>query len=215
MPVKQMDCSQAWLSDRVLQDCQVFVFFAPVDVCPHSHHVVNAKSCMRRFHAGEEPPPHPRAALDKDLTSPFHRHFTHQGHGEGLELLGEVPATALPRRCDTVDLAVVPTASSRQRSADQALLVEDVELPLLQRLDMVVAGDRRPGSGTLLRPQRSRLFHLQQESRGASIEPRLDYGPSIPKSQKLSKRLLRCHGRSSSCRHQAPPDATRNSEEPK
>ena len=75
----------------------------------------------------------------------------------------------------------------------------------LHRLDMVVAGHRAPGSVALLRPpQRDNLLNLQHEPRGACINSRLDYTPSLTKPQQLSKRLLWCHRPVSSRGSRAP-----------
>ncbi len=112
---------------------------------------------------GEEHPPHPRVPLTEELTGPLRWHLTHQGHGEGLELLAEVLAELLPGRGHTVHLAVVATASPRQDTHDNALLVEDAEMPPLHRLEMVVANYRGAGAHASLRPQVRRFFHLQQE----------------------------------------------------
>jgi hypothetical protein len=53
-----------------------------------------------------------------------------------------VLAPPLPRRGHTVHLAVVAKASPRQGTNDHALLVEEVEMPPLHRLDMVEKGNR-------------------------------------------------------------------------
>ena len=194
------------LGHKISKHRQVIVPLAPVHlVGTHPNHGVETQPLIRRLHVGEEHPPHPRVALAEDLAGPLHWHLPHQGHGEGLELLGEVLAAPLPGRGHTVNLAVVATASPRQGTHDYALLVENVEVPPLHRLDMVVAGHRGPGARAFLRPQRGRLLDLQQEGRGTCLKPRLDYTPSLPKPQQLSKRLLRCHRRSSSRGRQAPP----------
>ncbi len=188
---------------------------APVHlVGSHPHHGVENQPLIRRFDVGEEHLPHPRVALAEDLAGPLDWHLTHQGHGEGLELLGEGLAAPLPRQGHTVNLAVVATASPRQGTDDQALLVEDVEVPPLHRFDMVVAGHRGPGARAFLRPQRSPLLDLQYEGRGTCLKPRLNHTPDFAKPQQLSKRLLRCHGRSPSCGGHGAPVPTRNSEEP-
>ena len=195
-----------FLGHQVREHRQVVVPLEPVHlVGTHPNHGVETQPLIRRLHVGEEHPPHPRVALAEDLPGPLHWHLPHQGHSEGLELLGEVLAATLPRRGHTLHLAVVATASPRQRKHDHALLVENVEVPPLHRLDMVVAGHRGPGARAFLRPQRGRLLDLQQEGRGTCLKPRLDYTPSLPKPQQLSKRLLRCHRRSSSRGRQAPP----------
>ncbi len=179
---------------------------APVHlVGTHPNHGVETQPLIRRLHVGEEHPPHPGVALAEDLAGPLHWHLPHKGHGEGLELLGEGLAAPLPRQGHTVNLAVVATASPRQGTDDHALLVEDVEVPPLHRFDMVVAGHRGPGARAFLRPQRGRILDLQHEGRRTCLKASLDYTPSLPKPQQLSKRLLRCHRRSSSRGLQAPP----------
>ena len=194
------------LGHKISKHCQVIVTFAPVHlVGNHQNHGVEAQSRMCRLHVGEAHPRHPRVGLAEDLAGTLQGHLSHQGHCEGLELLGEVLAATLPGRGHTVHLAVVATASSRQRTDDHALLVEDVEVPPLHRLDMVVASHRGPGSVALLRPQSSGLLNLQYEDRGTCLKPRLSHTPSFAKPQQLSKRLLRCHRQSSSCGRQAPP----------
>jgi hypothetical protein len=185
---------------------------------PHSRLTQNRLGTMgfnarlRRFHVGEENPLHPRAALAQDRAGPLQGHLPHQGHGEGLELLGEVLAATLPGRCNTVDLAIVTTASPRQRTDDHALLVEDVEVPPLHRLDMVVTGHRGPGSIALLRPQRLRHLDLQHEGRATRLKASLLSTPFLTKQ--LSRRLLQCHRLAPSCSHQASLDSTENNEEP-
>ena len=204
------------LGHKISEHRQVIVPFAPVHlVGTHPNHGVEAQPRMCRLHVGEEHPLHPRVALAEDLAGTLHGHLTHQGHCEGLEFLGEVLAATLPGRGHTVHLAVVATASSRQRTDDHALLVEDVEVPPLHRLDMVVAGHRGPGSGALLRPQLGRLLNLQHEGRRTCLKPRLHHTPGFAKPQQLSKRLLGCHRPASFCGRQAPPDSTGNDEEPR
>jgi hypothetical protein len=85
------------------------------------------------------------------MTGPLHRYLTHQGHCECLKLLREVLAAALLGLSATAYLAVIVAAPSRQGANDQALLGEDVHLPPLHRLKMVVAGYRAPGPGTRFR----------------------------------------------------------------
>ncbi len=131
----------------------------------------------------------------------------------GPELLDEVLAAPLPGRSHTVHFAVVASAPPRQGTHDYELLVENVEVPPLHRLDMVVAGHRGPGARAFLRPQRGRLFDLQHEGRRTCLKPRLNHTPGFAKPQQLSKRLLGCHRLASSCGRQAPPVPTGNSEE--
>ncbi len=187
--------------------------FAPVDlVGSHPHSVGEAEPGMRRFRVGDEHPPHPHVALAPDLAGTLHRHLPHQDHGEGLKLLSEVLAAPLLRWGHTVHLAVVTTSPPWQPTQDDALLVRDVEVPPLHRLDMVVAGHRGPGPSTHLRPQVRLFLHPQQEGLGTCLKLNLHDTPCHTKPQQLPKRLLRCHRRSSSCGRQAPaPNA--NSEE--
>jgi hypothetical protein len=51
---------------------------------------------------GEKHPPHPRVALAEDLAGPLHGHLPHQGHGEGLELMGEVLAATFRGKAHTI-----------------------------------------------------------------------------------------------------------------
>ncbi len=194
------------LGHKISEHRQVVVPLAPVHlVGSHPDHGVETQPLLRRLHVGEEHPPHPRVALAEDLAGTLHGHLPHQGHSEGLELLGEVLAAPLPGRGHTVHLSVVATASSRQGTHDYALLFKNVEVPPLHRLDMVVAGHRGPGARAFLRPQRGRLLDLQHEGRRTCRKPRLHYTPSLTKPNQLSKSLLRCHRRSSSSGRQAPP----------
>ena len=194
------------LGHKIIKHRQVIVTFPPVRlVGSNPYHVVEAQLEMRRFHVSEEHPPHQHVAFAKDLGGSLHLHLTHRGHGEGLELLGEVLAAPLSERSGTLHPAIVTTASPRQRKDDHPLLVEDVQVPPLHRLDMVVAGNRGPGSGSLLRPQRGSLLNLQHEPCGACIKRRLNYSLSTLNPQKLAKRLIRCHRPQSSCRHHASP----------
>jgi hypothetical protein len=128
------------------------------------------------------------------------------------ELLGEVLAATLPGRCDSIDLAIIATASSRQPTDYQALLVQDVKVPPLHRLDMVAAGHRGHGSRAFLRPQGSVVLDLQYEGRRTRHKPLFHHTPSLPKPKQLPKRLLGCHRPASSCGRQAPV-STRNDEE--
>ena len=190
---------------KISKHRQIIVTLAPVHlVGSHPHHGVETQLLIRRLHVGEEHPPHPRVALAEDLAGTLHGHLTHQGHGEGLELLGEVLAATLPGRGDSIDLAIVATASSRQRTDDHALLVEDVEMPPLHRLDMVVSGHLRPRPGAFLRPQLAALLCPQDERPGTGFEPRFHNSLRLPKPQQLSKCLLGCHRAESSCGRQAP-----------
>ncbi len=59
----------------------------------------------------------------EDLAGMLHWNLTHQVHGEGLELLGEVLSAAAPRWIHTVRLAVIATASPWQGTQDEALFV--------------------------------------------------------------------------------------------
>jgi hypothetical protein len=99
-------------------------------------------------------------------------HLTHHGHGRGLELLNWVLGTAILRRSHTLQLAIFATTSSWQAKNDHALLVEDVQVPPLYRLEMVIVGHRGPGSINLFRPQRYRFFPLKHESEGTCLKQR-------------------------------------------
>jgi len=187
-------CKEDPLGDKISKYWHVVVPFAPVYlVGSYPYHVSGAQPGMRRFHVGEEHPAHPRVTLAEDLAGALHCHLPHQGHGQGLELLGEVLATPLPGQNHTVHLPVVATASTRHGTDDKLLLVEDVEMPLVHRLDMVVAGHRGPAPRALFRPQLGRLFDLQYERRGACLHASFDYTPNLPKPQQLSVRVFRCH----------------------
>jgi hypothetical protein len=198
--------NEAPLGHKISKHCQVVVPFAPVHlVRSYPHHVVEAQLGINRFHLGEEHPPHSRVAIAEDLAGTLHRHFPHQGHGEGFELLGEVLAAPLPRWGHTVHLAVIATASPRQGTHDDALLVEDVEVPPLHRFEMVVTGNLGTGPSTLLRPQVRRFLHLQEESRGTCLKPSTHDTPCLTQPQQLPKRLLRCHRQRSSATRKATP----------
>jgi len=194
------------LGEQVGKHRQVVVPFAPVHlVGSHPHHIVEAQPIVRRLDVGEEHPPHPGVALAEDLPGALHGHLAHQGQGKGLKLLGEVLAASLPGRSDTIHLAVVATAASRQRTNDHALLVEDVEVPPLHRLDMVVTGHLGASPSAFFRPQLGGLLDAQDERRGTGLEARFHHSPGFAKPQQLSKRLLGCHRPRSSCGRQAPP----------
>jgi hypothetical protein len=151
------------LGQQVSEHRQVVVSFAAVHlVGTHPYHLVEAQPRMRRLDVGGEHPPHPRVALAKDVASTLDRHLPHQGQSEGLELLGKVLAAPLLGRSHTVHLDVIATPAPRQRADDHALLVEDIQMPPLHRLDMVVAGHRGSCPSTFLRPQLGRFFHLQE-----------------------------------------------------
>ncbi len=167
-------------------------------------HGVETQPINRRLHVGEKHPPHPRVALAENLAGTILGHLTHQGYGEGVEPVSEVLAASLPGRSHTVRLAVVATASPRQGTHDHALLVENVEVPPLHRLDMVMAGNRCSGSGAFLRPQRSRFLDLQYGGRRTCLKPRLNHTPGFARPQQLSKCVLGCHRPASSCGRQAP-----------
>jgi hypothetical protein len=95
---------------------QLVLPFAPVYlVGSHPHrHVVEAQPRMRRLHMGEEHSRHHRVAFAKDSAGILSRRFTHQGHCEGLGLLGQVLATPFPGRGHKVHRAVVGAAPARQ-----------------------------------------------------------------------------------------------------
>jgi len=180
--------------------------FAPVHlVCPHPNHVIEAQPHIRRFNGGEKHPPHPRIALAENLASTLDRHLAHEGESGGFELLGEVLAASFPRRGHTIHLGVVASAPPRQSTHGHALLVEDILMPPLHRLDVVVADHRSSCPSTLLRPQVRRSLHLQEKCRGPRLKPRLHHPPALPKPQQLFERLFRCHRSPSSATHQAPP----------
>jgi hypothetical protein len=193
------------LGHQIREHNQVVVPLAPVHlVGSHPNHGVETQRLIRRLHVGGELPPRPRVAFDEALAGPLHWHFTHQSYGGGLENLSEALAAAFPRHCHTVHLAVGATASPWLGTNDDALLVENVEVAPLHRLDMVVAGHPGPGARAFLRPQRGRLLDLQPEGRGACLKPSLRNTPCLTKPQQQSKRFLRCHRRSSSCGRQVP-----------
>jgi len=83
-------------------------------------------------------------------------------------------------------LEVIATASSRQGTYDDAPFVEDVEVPPLHLLDVIVAGDRGPAPSTALRPQVQHLVQPQQEGRGTCLKPSLYNTPRLTKPQQLS-----------------------------
>ena len=158
--------------------------FAPVHlVDPHPDQVLEAQPLIRRLHLGEKYPPHPRVALPEDLASTLDRHLSHEGQSEGFELLGEVLAASFPRRGHTIHLTVVATKSPWQRAHDHTLLVADIQMPPLHRLDMVVAGHLSSCPSTFLRPQLGRFLHLQEKCRGLRLKPRLQNPPTLPKPQ--------------------------------
>jgi hypothetical protein len=154
---------------------------------------------------GEEHSPHPRVALAEDLASTLDRHLSHEGHSEGFELLGEVLTAPLPRRSHTIHLTVIASAPPWQSAHDHALLVEDIQMPSLHRLNMAVAGHRGSCPSTLIRPQLGRFLHLQHKRRSVRLKPSLHRTLGLSQPQQLSKRLLRCHRRSFSCGRDSPP----------
>ena len=194
------------LGQQVSEHRQVVVPFAPVHlVGTHPDHVIEAQPRMRRFHVGEKHPPHSRVALPEDLASTLDRHLAHEGQSEGFELLGEVLAASLPRRSHTIHLTVIAPAPPWQSAHDHALLVEDIQMPPLHRLDVVVADHRGSCPSTFLRPQLGRFLNLQEKCGGLRLKPRLHYLPALPKPKQLSKGLFRCHRSPSSATRQAPP----------
>jgi hypothetical protein len=141
---------------------------------------------MRRLHVGETHPPHPRVALAEYLIGPLHRHLTHQGQGVGLELLGEVLPAALPWRINAVNLAVVAKSLSWQPTHDHALPVGDVEMPPMNRPEMVLADYRGPGP-RFLRPYRGRLLDLQHKRGRTCLKRSFNHMSILPKPRQLSK----------------------------
>ena len=171
-----------FLGHQIREYCQKVVLFAPVHlVGSHPYLVVEAQPQMRRLYVGEEHPPHPRVALSGHLSGKLQGHLAHRGLGEGLELLVEVLDAHRPGPGQTVHLAVVATASSRQGSNDNALYVEDIPVSPPDRFGIVITGHCGPGSRTLLRPQRVGLLYLQHEDRGACFQPQLHHRPCLCK----------------------------------
>jgi hypothetical protein len=115
----------------------------------------------------------------------------------------------LGRRIDTV----VDVKDFDTFATSAITLVEDIQMPPLHRLDVVVAGHRSSCPSTFLRPQLGRFLNLQEKCGGLRLKPRLHHVPTLPKPQQLSKGLLRCHRSPSSATRQAPLP-TGNSEEP-
>lgn len=203
-----------FLGDQVQKHCQVVVPFGPVHLIDsHSHHTVEAQPSMRRINVGEDQLPLARVAPDVDLIGTLRDQLTHQGYGEGLELLGKVLTAPLRRRCDREDLASVATAFSRQDTSDYALFVVDVTVPPVHRLDMVVANHRGVYPGNLLRLQLGGLFDLKDGRLGACLKPRFHQTPNPPKPQQLSKRFFRCYRPPSSCIGQGVSRFTANSKD--
>jgi hypothetical protein len=64
-------------------------------------------TCSIAFYVSGEHLPHPRVALAENMTGPIHEHLTHQGNGEGFELISEVLSATLRGRSHTVHLALV------------------------------------------------------------------------------------------------------------
>ena len=122
-----------------------------------------------RFKSPNQLPP--RIALAEDLAGPLLWRLTHQDHCESLELLGEVLAAALLGRSYTLQLAVVTTASPRHGTHNHALLVDDVQMPPLHRLDTVVAGS------TLSRPE-----HFPRATTRPSPSPSTGRSRSLPRA---------------------------------
>ena len=87
--------------------------FAPVYLIgTNPNHGVESRLRINSLHLAEEYPPHPRAALAEDLAGTPHGHLPDQVYGEGLELIGEVLAAALPWWCNSINLAIVAKAPS-------------------------------------------------------------------------------------------------------
>ena len=187
------------LGQQASQHRQIVVPFAPVDlVGPHPYHVLEAQPLIRRLHVGEEHSLHPLVAFAEDLASTLDRHLAHEGQSKGVELLGEVLAASFPRRSHTIHLTVIAPAPPWQSAHDHALLVGDIQMPPLHRLDMVATDHRGSCPSTLLRPQVRSFLHLQEKCGGLWLKPRRHHMPALPKPQQLSKGLFRCHRLASS-----------------
>ena len=156
--------------------------FAPFYfVGTHTNHVLKAQPPPRRLHVGEEHPPHPRVALAEDLAGTLHGDLPHQGSSEDFELQSEVLAASLSRRGHLVHLAVIAPVPPRQRTHNQALPVEDIQMTLLHRLDMVVEGYRGSVPSTFFSRQLVRLLIFQKICAGILLKPRIQHRPTLPK----------------------------------
>jgi hypothetical protein len=105
-------------------------------------YVVKAQPGICPLHVDEVQTINPRIALAEDLASWLDPHLLHQGQCEGLGLLCEAPAPPIPRQGHRGYPVVVITSPPQQRAHNQALLVEDIGIPPLQRLDSVVLANR-------------------------------------------------------------------------
>ena len=103
----------------------------------------------------------------------------------------------------TTTIIIPSTSPPRQSTHDHALLVEDIQMPPLHRLDVVVTGHRGSCPSPFLRPQLGRFLNLQEKCGGLRLKPRLHHPPALPKPQQLSKGLFRCHRSPSSATRQA------------
>ena len=138
------------LGKQISKHRQVIVPLAPVHlVGTHPNHGVETQALAGRRNLSDEHPPHPPRSRRGSS-----RHVSLASPASGSRRRPRTPASsawsALPGRGHTVHLAVVATASSRQRTHDHALLVENVKVPTLNRLDMVVANHRGPGARSFL-----------------------------------------------------------------
>ena len=173
--------------DEVGEHRQAVVAFAPDHIAASQpYHVVEAQPGMRRLHVGEKHPPHPRVVLIEILPARL----------TGIALIWvRAKASNSWVKCllspshggDAVHFAAIGTSPPRQRTHDHALLVKDVKMPSLDRLDVVATNHRSGGARAFFRPQPERLLNLQHQGRGACPKPQLNNSPTLPRPNNCSK----------------------------
>ena len=110
-----------------------------------------------------EHPPHSLIGFAQNLTRFLDGHLAHQRQGEGFEFLAKMFAAPFPRRSHPINFPILTALASRQRADNHALLIEDVEMPPLHRLDMIVTRHWMPVLGAFLRPNGFGFLHANHK----------------------------------------------------
>src|SRR5260370_36541391 len=91
----------------------------------------------------------------------------------------------LPGRWHPVTAPILAAPASGQGAHDHALLVEDVEVPPLHRLNVVITGDRLPAPGGLFSPQSLGFAHTNHKRIPFHFVVSTDHSPTRTQSQQL------------------------------
>ena len=140
-------------------------------------------------------------------------------------LPGVCPALGFPHQVESfhhilndLELVVhhrnVPEVVAHPVGDAHPLLIEDVEMPPLHRIDVDVTNYWGACARAFFWPQLPRFLHLQQEGLRACLKASPQNTPCLTERQQLCKGLFRCH-RSASSSSRSAPRFTENREKTK